>query len=313
MFLTVADLNHDGKPDLLVANTYFDDTLGVLLNNGNGTFQPGVMYSSGGKGVRIVSMVARDVNQDNNLDLLVSNCGGFANCGSNSQDNGLSVVLGNDDGTFRAPVLYRSNYPPSSVTVADVNLDGLPDIITGGQYPQISVMLGYGDGDFATAVPYDFGPGAGFVTSADLNADGRPDLAVIASPTFYANVLVVRLNDTPFCTASPVVMISATPSSLWPPNGKNATVRISGTITGNGCAVTDAAYIVKDEYGEVQPSGPVTLGAGGAYSFIVWLRAARLGTDQDGRLYTVTVSASNNAGKTGSQAALVIVPHDQGH
>jgi hypothetical protein len=64
---------------------------------------------------------------------------------------------------------------------------------------------------------------------------------------------------------------------------------------------------------EVQPSGPVAVGAGGAYSFTVLLQASRLGSDLDGRFYTITVSASNNAGKTGSQAGAVIVPHDQGH
>ena len=70
---------------------------------------------------------------------------------------------------------------------------------------------------------------------------------------------------------------------------------------------------MKDEYGEVQPSGPVTLGAGGAYSFTVWLQASRRVADIDGRLYAVSVSATNNANKTQSQSGTVIVPHDQGH
>jgi hypothetical protein len=90
-------------------------------------------------------------------------------------------------------------------------------------------------------------------------------------------------------------------------------VTVSGTITDPGCTITSAAYAVADEYGEIQPSGAVTLGAGGAYSFTVLLQASRLGTDLDGRLYTITVSASNKAGKTGSQAGPVIVPHDRGH
>jgi hypothetical protein len=90
-------------------------------------------------------------------------------------------------------------------------------------------------------------------------------------------------------------------------------VTVFGKISDTGCTVQTAAFAVKDEYGEVQPSGPVTLGPRGAYSFTVLLQAARLGTDLDGRLYTISVSASNNAGKTGSQASAVIVPHDQGH
>ena len=88
---------------------------------------------------------------------------------------------------------------------------------------------------------------------------------------------------------------------------------VSGRITDTtGCTVKSAAYTVTDEYGELQPSGTVTLSAGGAYSFTILLQASRLGADLDGRLYTVTVSAANNAGKTGSQAGSVIVPHNQG-
>jgi hypothetical protein len=72
-------------------------------------------------------------------------------------------------------------------------------------------------------------------------------------------------------------------------------------------------YTVIDEYGDIQPSGPVTLGAEGVYSFIVWLHASRLGTDLDGRLYTVSIGASNDAGMTGLRIAKVIVPHDHRH
>jgi hypothetical protein len=92
-------------------------------------------------------------------------------------------------------------------------------------------------------------------------------------------------------------------------------VTVSGTVidTEIGCTIKTAAFTVRDEYGEVQPSGSVTLSNGGAYSFTVLLQASRTGTDLDGRLYTVTASASNNAGKTGSQAGTVIVPHDHGH
>ena len=64
-----------------------------------------------------------------------------------------------------------------------------------------------------------------------------------------------------------------------------------------------------DEY---QPSGNVTLAANGTYSFIVPLEASRLGTDQDGRVYTITVTAQDNAGNQASRLTTVTVPHDQG-
>ncbi len=118
-----------------------------------------------------------------------------------------------------------------------------------------------------------------------------------------------------FDTTPPKITLSATPKVLWPPNGRMVPVTIFGTITdtGSGVNASSAAYAVQDEYGEVQPTGAITLGPGGSYSFTVLLQASRLGIDLDGRRYTVTVSASDNAGNAGSESGAVIVPHDQRH
>jgi hypothetical protein len=112
-----------------------------------------------------------------------------------------------------------------------------------------------------------------------------------------------------------VVTASVSPSILWPPNGKSVAVTVSGAITGGGCGINaaTAAFAVVDEYGLVQPSGPVTLGPGGSYSFAVSLVASRNGNDKDGRQYTITVSAHDNVGNVGFASAIVTVPHDQGH
>ncbi len=66
-----------------------------------------------------------------------------------------------------------------------------------------------------------------------------------------------------------------------------------------------------DEYGTVQPSGPLTLGPDGTYSATIWLEASRVGSDLDGRAYTITVGATNNALVTGSKARPVVVLHDK--
>ena len=113
----------------------------------------------------------------------------------------------------------------------------------------------------------------------------------------------------------PGVTVTASPSSLWPPNGKMVPVTVSGRITDNlsGVNPSTVAFIVVDEYGSVQPSGPVTLGSGGSYSFTVSLQASRNGNDMDGRQYVITVSAKDFAGNLGSAATVVTVPHDRGH
>jgi hypothetical protein len=316
--VAIADVSGDGTPDLLVATRASGGAVGVLLGNGNGTFKPVVPYNSGG--VVPVSVAVSDVNGDGKPDVVVTN-----NFASN-----VGVLLGNGDGTLQPVVTYGSGGVGAySVAVADVNGDGKPDLVLancaaagaagcgGPAEAVVGALLGNGDGTFQAVLTYGSG---GFDTQsvaiADVNGDGRPDVVVgnvCADVSCNGNGSVgVLLNNASFCTTPPMITLSTIPTSLWPPNGKMVPVTVSGTITDTGCTVTSAAYAVTDEYGQVQPSGAVTLRAGGTYSFTVLLQASRLGTDLDGRLYTITVSASNNAGKTGSQAGSVIVPHDQG-
>ena len=111
----------------------------------------------------------------------------------------------------------------------------------------------------------------------------------------------------------PVVNVAANPASLRPPNGKMVAVTVSGSISDSLSGVNPGttAFAVVDEYGSVQPQGPVSLGPGGSYSFKILLQASRNGTDLDGRQYKITVSARDYAGNLGSSATIVTVPHNQ--
>ena len=115
-------------------------------------------------------------------------------------------------------------------------------------------------------------------------------------------------------TPPTVTSVSVTPATLWPPNGKLVPVTIVATITdaGSGVDPSTTAYAVEDEYGSVEPSGSLTLGADGRYTATIALQASRNGNDKNGREYTITVHAENLAGNEGSAATSVIVPHDQG-
>ena len=127
-----------------------------------------------------------------------------------------------------------------------------------------------------------------------------------------SDAFVVKISVPP---TPPSVSCTATPSTLWPPNGKPMLVIVSGNITpGTSPLVSGGArYEVIDEYGRVQPSGSITLGAAGTYSFGVSLIAARNGYDRDGRAYTIIVTGRDQIGNVGSCSVVVTVPHDRGH
>ncbi len=188
--VAVADVNGDGKPDLLVVNpcANYDCTYGavaVLLGNGDGTFQTPVSYDSGG--YYSSSVAVADVNGDGKPDLVVANQCAYGTCANGT----VSVLLGNGDGTFRTAVSYDSGGDwSSSVAVADVNGDGRPDVVvanlctgsfcaseSGGSSGTVGVLLGNGDGTFRTAVTY---PGYApiSVAVADVSGDGKPDIVV---------------------------------------------------------------------------------------------------------------------------------------
>src|ERR1700686_3460962 len=110
--VAVADVNGDGKPDLVVANWCDGSetqcvspaaigTVGVLLGNGDGTFQSVVSYASGGSDADSVAVA--DVNGDGKLDLVVANL-----CGINNCFGVVGVLLGNGDGTFKPSVTYSA-------------------------------------------------------------------------------------------------------------------------------------------------------------------------------------------------------------
>ncbi len=140
----------------------------------------------------------------------------------------------------------------------------------------------------ASVLPVDPGSGTGFITITGIN--GVPQ--------------------TP-----PSLSCSATPSTLWPPNGKSVLVTVSGVVTSGtqSMPANGTTYEVIDEYSQVQPSGGFVLGSSGQYSFGISLIAARNGDDQDGRKYTIIVSAKDTLGNGIPCLATVTVPHDQGN
>jgi hypothetical protein len=172
--VAVADVNADGLPDLIVANYGFTGSVSVLLGNGDGTFQAPRTFAAG---PWARSVAVGDFNGDGRLDLAVANYMGDYDT--------VSVLLGNGDGTFQAPRSFAVGRGARSVAVADVNGDGLPDLVVANALSNdVSVLLGNGDGTFQIARNFPAGIGPQSVAVADVNGDGRLDLTVAYAGSF---------------------------------------------------------------------------------------------------------------------------------
>jgi hypothetical protein len=171
----VADLNGDGKLDLAVVNNGNDSngqpgTVTILLGNGDGSFTTGKTFNTG-KGPD--SVAVGDFNGDGKLDLALSNY-------NVARGNSVAVLLGRGDGTFRKYVSYLTGSAPEYVATADLNGDGILDLVTANELAgTVSVLLGKGDGTFPSKVDYAVGKDPIALGIADLNRDGNPDLAVV--------------------------------------------------------------------------------------------------------------------------------------
>jgi hypothetical protein len=180
--LVAADLNGDGRPDLIEAGSTTDIngttfSVNVLSNNGGRDFTllPATSLQSLPHSAR-----AADFNGDGKPDLVLA-----------SDTAPLSILLGKGDGTFAAPSNINLSGNPGWVVVGDFNNDGKLDLAAHvGVGGAVNILLGNGDGTFQTPLTFN-APGSQLV-AADFNGDGKLDLAVLNDnavkvDTFFGN------------------------------------------------------------------------------------------------------------------------------
>jgi hypothetical protein len=199
--LATADLNGDGKLDLVVAQEDSNE-VGVMFGNGNGTFQAPVNYAVGShpRSVRIA-----DVNHDGKPDIIVANY----------NDDTVSVLLNAGGGNFSAPVTYSAGAAAGShcIAVGDLNGDGNPDVVVANRDSggALNVLFGNADGTFQAPVTIASGVAYDSVAIADLNGDGKPDLAATSTD---GNMSLFFGNGSGQFTAGSVYGVGSFPHSI---------------------------------------------------------------------------------------------------
>lgn len=188
--ITVADLDMDGKPDLVTSN-FSNASISIFRNSstgGNFSFDAKIDYAAGANPSYIT---AGDLDSDGKIDLALSNytSGSISLYKNNSSIGAISFGPKQD-----------YNLGVTSISIADLNGDGKPDLCTGrGQTGIASIIentfAGTGSFSFASNVNFTTGNYDTFVSVGDLDGDGKPELAVVNSLLNKVTILKNKVSE----------------------------------------------------------------------------------------------------------------------
>lgn len=159
-----ADFNRDGKTDICIGNGV-EDTVSILLGNGDGTYAPQqeVQVGQTPRGIAVL-----DVDGDGDQDIVNTNTG----------TSNMSRLLNNGAGVFGPAMFWEGGGSGEwSLGAADMNEDGILDAVVGALGNQrMIVNRSNGNGTFTALTSFNAGGATWQLSLGDANADGHADV-----------------------------------------------------------------------------------------------------------------------------------------
>lgn len=163
--ITKADFNKDGNLDVAIASGKYP-YVGVLLGNGTGEFSP-LQNFTVEYGFERFDIVSDDFNNDGNPDIAVPN----------TDNNTVSVLLGDGKGNFGIHMTFDVGAYPVGICKGDFDSDGNCDLaVTNAFDNTISILIGDGAGGFEPQKKYPAGDGPVGIITVNIDYIPEPDL-----------------------------------------------------------------------------------------------------------------------------------------
>jgi hypothetical protein len=213
--IAVADLNGDGSPDLVNANSGSNNVV-IRMNNGAGSFPNAVALSTG---VEPIAVATGDLDRDGHTDIVVTN----------RRSRSLSVFRANGDGSFAPRTDLAVNMGPRALVVADLDNNGTFDLASGIESGNIAVLLNNCSPNSAPTIS------SGVVTRQQDSGSSNSVIATVGDDQDDLNDLDVTVDGGTSATVNGVTV-------------SNISIDTSGNVSANvsaACGASDAEFTLR--------------------------------------------------------------------